>query len=524
MDKINQWLNHGATQYPDRIALEGDWLDGGYQALSYAQLEERVARTTSELVKRQIRCVLLRADNSLNWAIADLSAMRAGIVLVPVPTFFSAKQISYLAKSCQADGYWGDWPEQMHATTYLMDMPLYCQRVTDTVVFPRDTQKITFTSGSTGDPKGVCLSRQAQADVAESLASRLSANQQNLSCHMALLPLSVLLENICALYVPFALGASCVIRRSQHVGLFGSSRFDAAIFSQALRQHQPHSLVVTPALLGALVQLTSHSMAPFSQLQFIALGGARVSQRLLAQAEQLGLPVYQGYGLSEAASVVSFNTPQANRIGSVGQALEHRQLRIDEQGHLWVRGSLMQGYLGQPELGEQWLDTGDLAHQDAQGYLYIEGRASNLLITSFGRNISPEWLESEAQIWPLLQQLVVFGDGGAQLEAVVLLKQPSSDEMAEKMLDELQQSVQSFNQQLPDYARLYHIYWCWQHNPMLSDWRTSNGRWRRQHIQTWLVSRGWQPILTVNDAVSVVPLHQLDAANTISSTGVDCHE
>ena len=153
--------------------------------------------------------------------------------------------------------------------------------------------------------------------------------------------------------------------------------------------------------------------------RFVAVGGSRVAPELIDKARGVGLPVYEGYGLSECGSVVSLNVVGHTRTGTAGRALPHARLDIDD-GEIIVRGSAMLGYVDQPESwNPREIRTGDLGHIDSDGFVHIDGRASNLLITSFGRNISPEWVESELLAGPLLAQAVVVGDARPWCAALV---------------------------------------------------------------------------------------------------------
>jgi acyl-CoA synthetase (AMP-forming)/AMP-acid ligase II len=114
-------------------------------------------------------------------------------------------------------------------------------------------------------------------------------------------------------YVPLALGQQIIVLNEQQSGLNGSSKLDLPQLAQSLVQYQPHSLILTPQLLQALLLICQQQPALAANFRFIAVGGAHCAPALLAQAAQLGLPIYQGYGLSEAGSVVALNLPGANR-------------------------------------------------------------------------------------------------------------------------------------------------------------------------------------------------------------------
>jgi long-subunit acyl-CoA synthetase (AMP-forming) len=308
---------------------------------------------------------------------------------------------------------------------------------------------VTYTSGSTGAPRGVQLSLKAVETVAASLAEAAGADQADRA--LVLLPLSILLENIGSVYVPILAGAEIIVPDAGDLGLIGSSQVDAGTFAAALQRIRPTAMILPPQLLKLLVALAKQQALPDS-FRFIAVGGAPVGIGLLDAARELELPVYQGYGLSEACSVVALNTAEKNRMGSVGRLLPHNKIRINEDGEIIIIGETFNGYLkgnGRDTDGE--LATGDLGYLDEEGYLYVTGRCRDRIITSYGRNISPEWIESELLSQPLITQAVVFGNDMPCLAAVLVLAQHDPQDINVDVIDGIMQEV---NDRLPDYARV----------------------------------------------------------------------
>ena len=164
---------------------------------------------------------------------------------------------------------------------------------------------------------------------------------------------------------------------------------------------RPDSLILVPELLRLLVAAAERGWPAPSSLRFVAVGGASVAVELLERAAAVGLPVFEGYGLSECASVVCLNTPESRRPGSVGRPLPHARVRVGDGGQLMVSGVTMRGYLGdrRARRASEWA-TGDLGEIDADGYVYVRGRLGNMYITSFGRNVAPEWVEREIALEP----------------------------------------------------------------------------------------------------------------------------
>jgi long-subunit acyl-CoA synthetase (AMP-forming) len=190
----------------------------------------------------------------------------------------------------------------------------------------------------------------------------------------------------------------------------------------------------------------------------------------------LGLPVYEGYGLSECSSVVALNLPNGQKVGSVGKPLPNRQVRIAKDGEIEVKGQDPVHYFGQTIAADEWLKTGDKGHQDGEGYLYIDGRKKNILITSFGRNVSPEWPESLLMESGLVKQVIVVGDGKPFLSALIV---PLSEQISNQKIDAL---ISKINLNLPDYASVKRWLKVTDEFSPLNDLATPNGRLKREAI------------------------------------------
>ncbi|MFZ9411231.1 MAG: AMP-binding protein, partial [Burkholderiaceae bacterium] len=273
-------------------------------------------------------------------------------------------------------------------------------------------------------------------------------------------------ENLAGVYAALSLGSDVVLLPSGELGLTGSSGFDAPKAIDSLQRHEAQSIILLPEMLLSLCNHLEQSNTRLACLKFVAVGGAKVSPSLIRRARAVGLPVYEGYGLSEAASVVALNRPGADRIGSVGQVLPHLKIKTNDDGEIVIR----------PRKSDRWLSTGDLGRIDPDGYLYVTGRKKNVLITSYGRNVSPEWPELLLQGYPEIKQTIVYGNDQPQLSALLV---PTSSEVTNQRLDDI---VAAVNQQLPDYARIG--YWQRVNKPFSGEdgFLTPNGRPRRDQI------------------------------------------
>lgn len=449
-----------------------------------AAWQSAVAQVCDRLLALRSRILVTVLDNTPDFLALDEAALHLGLVHVPLPSFFSQQQVRHAISAVGADTLATASPRGPTEPLELTAIPESLRQATPPLF--KGTAKITFTSGTTGTPKGVCLSRFGMESVATSLVEAM--RPLDLSRHLSALPYAVLLENVAGVMAARRQGATVLSLPLAQVGLRGSSDFDAGTFDQTVRRYAAQSLILLPQMLKAWVTYLRQEgrIAPES-LRFVAVGGAPVGTQWLNSARQLGIPVYEGYGLSEGASVQTLNLPWANRDGTVGRALAHSRIRVAADGEIEVRGSLFLGYVGAPECAatpDAWWPTGDLGHLDADGFLRIEGRKKNVLITSFGRNVSPEWVETALMQEPALPLAVVVGDGQAHLGAVVWTQRPA---------EQVQAAIDRVNATLPDYAGIGR--WVRADPSLRATCFTPNGRPLRPSIESLYLNEAQHELL-----------------------------
>jgi long-subunit acyl-CoA synthetase (AMP-forming) len=478
MQSTLEAVRHFATHTPQRSAVRC-----AQQQWSYRELLDRATAIARAIEAQRLEVVGLAADNGPEWLAIDLATQLSGTVLVPLPPFFTREQIAHALADSGAQALIADprlierhdfdggalAPLAVEGST----LAWYALRA-DATDMPAATAKISYTSGTTGKPKGVCL-RQASMDVvADSL--RRAVTELDVGRHLCVLPLATLLENIAGVYAPLQAGAEIIVPSARETGLSGATRFDAPVLLRCIDSFRAQSIILVPQLLAALVAALEQGAPRPQSLRFVAVGGGRVSPALLERADGVGLPVYEGYGLTECASVVALNTPAARRIGSVGRPLPHVELTIDARGEIHVAGAAVSGYVGGSHVPQR-LATGDLGHLDADGFLHVSGRAKNLFITSFGRNVSPEWVESELTEESAIAQAAVYGESRPWNTAVIVAAGSCTRA-------QVQAAVDNANRRLPDYARVGD--WILADEPFTpaNGLATLNGRTRRAAIWT----------------------------------------
>lgn len=471
MSRVLDSLREHARTRPSDIALHG-----GGATIAYGEMPavvEAAAAAIAAALEDRRRPVGIALDNGPAWAIVDLALVQLGVPSLPLPPFFTPAQTAHALADCGAAALIRrarDGEPSFAVAGEALSVTALAQPARD---LHAGTAKITYTSGSTGAPKGVCLSQAQMEATAEAVVQRLGRGHAGV--HAPLLPLGVLLENVAGLYPTLIAGGRYHALPLADLGFADPFRPDLVRLAQALAAVRPTSLILVPELLRALMGLAARGALDLPDLTFVAVGGAKVSPDLLAGARALRLPVYEGYGLTECGSVVALNAPGDDRPGAVGRPLAHAGVRIAEDGEVIVGGRAFLGYVGAaPHTGP--VRTGDLGALDADGFLSITGRKANTIITAYGRNVSPEWVESELLAEPEVGQAVVFGEAQAQLSALIVPVAPGLAPAA------LAAAVARANGRLPAYARVGEWRMAAPLDPAAGE-LTANGRPRRDVIR-----------------------------------------
>jgi len=370
-------IEHWSHATPEAIALQRGLSEGkqggglnSTQSLTFAALWQRINMLAEQLRSHDVKVLSLAGDNHPQWLCADLAAFMADIVLIPIPTFFSPQQVQHILQNSGADHLLTALPvgESENAFSDVVEnsfdlgnqlylQPLHSTFTSTSSLKQKTTRhpldeitKVTYTSGSTGQPKGVCLSAKVIDRICLSLTTAIQVKTP--FDHLCTLPLATLLENVAGAYCALIKGQRCLIPLLTELGFNGSSQLDLSVWMDVLCRYQPGTLILTPELLKMLILGVSQATAgealetsPLTQLRFIAVGGGKVSAQMIRQVQALQLPVFEGYGLSECGSVVAVNLPGQSRPGSVGKPLLPESVSISEDGEILAKGTHFKGYL-----------------------------------------------------------------------------------------------------------------------------------------------------------------------------------
>lgn len=342
---------------------------------------------------------------------------------------------------------------------------------------PQDTALLIYTSGTTGMPKGAMLCH-------ENIMAAMEAGARRLNCletdnQLCFLPLCHILERDVSIYFPlagksvvnFAESPETVFNNLQEVSpntFTAVPRVWEKIYSQVLilaqeatplgrwayaravaaGQARAEYLVEgkpVPPLVSArygvwdrLVLRNLRRMLGLDKMRRGGTGAAPISPELLKWYWSIGVPLVEGYGMTETAGLATINTRQDNRIGTIGKAVPGYEIRIAEDGEIQTKGANnFQGYWRNNEktaetfTDDGWLRTGDVGRLDDEGYVTITGRLKDIIITAGGKNITPAEIESRLKFSHYISDAVIIGDRRKYLTALVMIDQENVEKFAQ---------------------------------------------------------------------------------------------
>ena len=490
----------GIEAQPDRIAFRHK-SEGAYRDVP----AEEFGRMGREVALGLVSCGLKTGDRigilsetRLEWPVADLGILAAGLISVPVYPSLTEHSVRYILQNSGARAIFAADPDQAAKTERLRrDDPGLLLVVFDRAgevdgalsledlrergrslgraepeliarraaqAKPEDLATLIYTSGTTGPPKGVMLSHR---NILSNVAAGLRVfDLRDTDTSLSFLPLSHILERMAGLYCMYQ--ARTTIAYAESIDTV----------SENLMEVQPTVMVSVPRLYekiyGRILDSATRSgfmkkqiffwarsvgmersrrllagasvgswlglrfavadRLVFSKLRrrtggrlrFFISGGAPLAREIAEFFHAAGLPILEGYGLTESSPVLAVNTFKDLRFGTVGKPLPGVDIRIAEDGEILARGpNVMLGYYDQPDataetLADGWLHTGDIGHLDEDGFLIITDRKKDLIVTAGGKNVAPQPIENELKTDKFITEAVILGDRRPYLTAIIV--------------------------------------------------------------------------------------------------------
>ena len=494
LERLALWVE----KRPDAVWLSQP-VDGEWHDFTWAQVDEQARRMATAL--HALGCVpgervALLAKNCAEWIIADLAIMLAGLVSVPLYPLQSAESIEYVLRHAQCKAIFlgkldepGKLEPGIPAEVIRIAMPYTTIKAahgwhallaahqplrTGHSHSPDELLSILYTSGTTGQPKGVMLSAKAFAIAGGRSVKELQITEQDQ--FFSYLPLSHAAERFLvemnALYsggrVGFVESLETFASDLRHVRptVFFSVPRLWTRFQQGVLEKMPQpklARLLRIPLIGALVARKIRKGLGLDRARILISGAAAIPRALLDWYQSIGITLCEGYGMTEHLAYGCFNRPGQVRFGTVGRPMRGNELRIAENGEILLRcPSLMLGYYQDPEktaetITDGWLHTGDKGEVDSEGYLRITGRVKDIFKTSKGKYIAPAPIEGEIakNLW--VEQVCLMGSNLDQPLALIELSPAAREQSREQVTADLQQTLQQLNAQLQAHERVSHF-------------------------------------------------------------------
>ncbi|MFH1064407.1 MAG: AMP-binding protein [Candidatus Woesearchaeota archaeon] len=400
-------------------------------------------------------CIIVWSPNGIEYAVVMLGAFLRGAVLVPIDLRSNIDFVKDIAKQVR--------PKIVFQTRYKpkANRSFFMEELLDTLegigaeedtttVNGNDLAEILYTSGTTGNPKGVMLTHRNIISnvISVNATARLFPKQTFLS----VLPLSHVFEQV----------AGFLVLLSNRTTIVYLKTLKTRDLFEAFQDEQITNAAVVPRLLElihtgilqkvknkekftSLVQSIGKLPLMFrraifnkihkkfgGRMTYFVCGGAPLDESVEKFYDAIGMRIVQGYGLTESSPVLTTNTPVRKKTGSVGKALPGVNIKISASGEVLAKGdNITQGYYKNPKktkelFEDSWLKTGDLGYLDDEGNLFLKGRKKDMIVTSAGINVYPEDIEHVLNRLPGVRDSCVIGTrakNGEEIHAALLLKE-----------------------------------------------------------------------------------------------------
>ena len=336
---------------------------------------------------------------------------------------------------------------------------------------PTDIATIIYTSGTTGKSKGVMLSQENMAENVNSVEYEATPGCQV----MSVLPIHHAYCLVMDWLKTLSLGCTICINDSfmhmvRNMGIFKpevmlmvplmiETIYKKVRVAEETALLDKFGTTEVSDLTKAAVRKVLYEKVFGGNLRTIFTGGAHLEPYYIEKFDEYGIGIYEGYGMSECSPVITNNTLDNNKPGSIGKPLKNVEIKF-EDGEILVRGSsVMQGYYKMPEetaqvLKDGWLHTGDKGYLDEDGYLFINGRVKNLIIMSNGENVSPEEIENKLALNTLIQEIIVTGENNGLVARIFPDEDATKDMARDELENKLQQVIDDYNSNQPSYKQI----------------------------------------------------------------------
>jgi long-chain acyl-CoA synthetase len=471
----------------------------GERTVTYSGLIQKIQLFSNELKDQQGRAIIY-SENREGWVYAFLGIWHAGMIPVPVDFLSVAQDVRYIINDCKPSVIFCSvgrkpivdealqgldvFPEIILIDTFELQSANHHPTAIQFNHSPEDTAVIIYTSGTTGKSKGVMLSHNNIQVNIEAVCTHVSIYTPEDTVLM-LLPLHHILPLQGTMIMPLSVEGTIAISPSlasediirtlneNKVSIIiGVPRLYASIHKGIMDKIAKSTIAKLLFYVAQKVNSWRFSRFVFTSvhkkfggsIKYMVSGGAALDNTVASDFRTLGFEILDGYGMTEAAPMISFTHPGKMKIGSPGFLLYCVKAEIRDKEIVISGPNVMQGYYGKPDetaevIKDGWLYTGDLGYIDDKGYIFITGRKKEIMVLSNGKNINPVEIEEQlAAISPVIKEVGVFQDGD-RIRAIVV---PDKQKINELHIEDIDQYLtrnilQKYNQSVVPYKMIMQL-------------------------------------------------------------------
>lgn len=512
-------------RFPEKTALrykEGHH----YESLTYGELyyqAQKLAHTLQEKgVKEKDRIVII-SENRPEWVVADIATLLLGAILVPIHNVLSAHQIKTIIDEVQPKiifvsdskqltkvleieaiskhdaiiGYFEDDIEESDPMLESDRLFLFKKEVFDGEYEPKiDPVKhnpdriitIIYTSGTTGQFKGVQLTNENIMSNIRDVLSWVEVNENDK--FLSILPLSHVFERTVGYYIPLVRGAAVgyvidptnlaeVAQKERPTIIIAVPRLFEKVYEGVMAKAEkspitkilfkiafdigkkmpPNTLLYQ---LANLIVFRKIKKAFGGRIRFFVSGAAALPREIGEFFDALNIPVLEGYGLTETSPILTTNTIEKRKYGTIGRPLPSVKVKI-VNNELYVKGpNVFKGYYKNPEKTKEaftadgWFKTGDLVKMDKDGFISFKARKKEIIVLTTGKNVSPAAIENKIILSPYIDQAFVFGDNRKHVGAIIVPNKEKTKGLSKEKLEDLirRELEEHVNQYVASYEQI----------------------------------------------------------------------
>jgi len=485
-----------------------NWLKPGCKSYSWGEIRERIFKLSfkiKSLISEGERCLIL-SENRPNWLISDIAVMNAGGISVPIFTTYSSNDYEYILNDCKPSliivsddsqfkkikKYINFGIQKIISFEKIEVESLLMQDILDennhkeiiNVNLKRNMPAcIIYTSGTSGNPKGVILSHGGILSNCEGAVELLKPlTKKKNPIFLTWLPLSHSYEHTVQ-FIQIIVGAEVYYAESLEKLIANMSVAKPSIMTAVPRFYQNlftkinmnfdkqkgiKKIIINTTLRLGKKMLKQEKINFWEKiinsicnllvrkkiqnqfggnLQAFVSGGGALDQNIGEFLNAIGLPTLQGYGLTEASPVVSCNLPDLVKVETVGPPFRSNKVKIADDGEILIKGeNVMLGYWNQKEetekvIKEGWLHTGDIGELDHNNYLKITDRKKDIIVNLGGDNISPSKIENILCLNELIKQSFVYGDKKNYLVAIIICDKETNKERIKPVIEKINENL-----------------------------------------------------------------------------------